>query len=205
MLTNCDARMEWVRPPALESESLKSLHPDALAVSDFALEAHVPGRYVAATTRDIVAFHWVGDAERSAIQLLEQLLDRQTASRTKPASAIHVVHQRVGLPNGEVRGALISLLEAYARSMGCVGVALLGTGFWASAMRSALTGIRMIVPMGALPMRFAQGLDDLLPWFCSTHQERTGHALQPASLQATLHQLRDLAEGPAPKQLTRSG
>ena len=182
-----------------------SLHPAALGAGDFALEAHVPGRYVAATTRDIVAFHWVGDAERSAIQLLEQLLDRQTASRTKPASALHIVHPRVGLPNAEVRGALISLLEAYARTMGCVGVALLGTGFWASAMRSALTGIRMIVPMGALPMRFAQDVDELLPWFCATHQERSGHALHPASIQAVLHELRDLAEGPATKQLTRSG
>ncbi|HKO94476.1 MAG TPA: hypothetical protein VJU61_25155 [Polyangiaceae bacterium] len=182
-----------------------SLHPDALPKGDFALEAHVPGRYVAATAGDIVAFHWVGDAERSAIQQLELLLEKQTASRTKPASALHIVHPRVGLPNAEVRGALISLLEGYARTMGCVGVALLGTGFWASAMRSALTGIRMIVPMGALPMRFAQDVDELLPWFCATHQERTGRALHPASIQAVLHQLRDLAEGPATRPLTRSG
>jgi len=172
------------------------LRHDALAVGGLALEAHVPGRYVAATLPELVAFHWVGDAERSGIQCLEQLLDRQSANRTKPVSALHVVHERVGLPNAEVRGALISLLEAYARTMGCVGVALLGTGFWASAMRSALTGIRMIVPMGALPMRFVQGVDEVVPWLCATHQERTGQALNPASIHFALTQLRDVAEGP---------
>lgn len=164
---------------------------------DLVLEAHVPGRYVAATVREIVTFYWAGDAERSSMQFLAQVLDKLTANGTKHASALHVVHERVALPNAEVRGELISMLQDYARITGCVGVVLLGSGFWASAMRSALTGIRMIMPMGAPPLKFAQSVDEILPWFCATHEERTGLAPNPAQLGGALKHLRDLAEGPA--------
>jgi hypothetical protein len=169
----------------------------ALGVTDLVLlAAHVPGRYVAATVRDVVAFYWVGDAERNAMQFLAQLLDKQTAGRTKQASALHVVHERVALPDADVRGELMAMLQDYTGVTGCVGVVLLGTGFWASAMRSALTGVRMIAT-GAPPMKFAQSVEEIMPWFCTTHEERTGSTLQPSQLTSALHHLRDLGESPA--------
>jgi hypothetical protein len=183
------------RPPGLESSSSMRPSHAAPGVSDLVLEAHVPDRYVAATMDGVVAFYWVGDADRSAMQFLGQLLDKQTAGRTRHASAVHVVHERVALPDADVRGELMAMLQDYSSITGCVGVVLLGTGFWASAMRSALTGVRMVA-MGAPPMKFAQSVEEIVPWFCATHEERTGSAIHPSRITSALHHLRRLGEGP---------
>jgi hypothetical protein len=166
----------------------------APGVANLALEAHVPGRYIAATVGQVITFYWSGDADRSSMKFLDQLLEKLTAGHKKPASAVHVVHERVSLPDAAVRSDLMELMQRYAPTTGCFGIVLLGAGFWASAMRSALTGVRMLTP-GAPPMKFAQSVDEVLPWFCVTHQERTDQALDAAQLSAALRYLRETAEG----------
>jgi hypothetical protein len=166
----------------------------ATGTDGFVLEAHAPGRYVAATCPSIVAFYWLADAEREGVQLLEQLCEKQTAARTLPASAIHVVHARAGLPNAELRNSLIASMRRFADVTCCLGVVLLGAGFWASAMQSALTGVRMVVPSAGAQMRFGNSADEIVPWLVATHAKRTGDHLSEAQLVSMVQRLRILGD-----------
>jgi hypothetical protein len=160
------------------------------------LEAHVPGRYVAATSQSIIAFYWLGDAEPEGVQRLDQLCEKQTAGRTRPFSAVHVVHAGAGLPTAEVRNGLIAIMRRYADVTCCLGVVLLGAGFWASAMQSALTGVRMVVPSGGAQMRFGTTSNEIIPWLASAHAKRTGERLGEAQLLSMVQQLRKLGDAP---------
>jgi uncharacterized membrane protein len=49
------------------------------------------------------------------------------------------------------------MMASFAGATVCVGVPLMGNGFWASAMQSLLTGMRLVAPPRLWTMRFASG------------------------------------------------
>jgi hypothetical protein len=157
------------------------------------VEAHEVGRYAAGTAPGLIVFSWTDDARVETIQFLEQLCEKQSAGRTRCLSALHVIHPGVGLPSSDVRAALVAAMKRYADVIACMGVVLLGAGFWASAMQSALTGIRMLAPVGASQLRIAGSCEEILPWLIAGHEERTGERLSEAVLLSSLEQLSNLA------------
>lgn len=167
----------------------------ALTSEPFLLEAHVANRYAAGTARGLIVFSWVDDATPDAIQLLEQLCEKQSAGRTRCVSALHVIHPRVGLPGSEVRGALVAAMKRYANVLGSMGVVLLGAGFWASAMQSALIGIRMLAPVGGSQLRVASSLEEIVPWIVAGHESRAGERLGEGLLYGAADQLLSLDRG----------
>src|SRR5689334_3201036 len=136
----------------------------AAGFEPFTLEAHVAGRYAAGSIRNAIVFSWQDDAAVETIQLLEQLCEKQTAARTRCVSALHIIHPAVGLPSADVRSALVSAMKRYSDVLGCMGVVLQGAGFWASAMQSALIGIRMLAPVGGSQLRVSASLEEIVPW-----------------------------------------
>lgn len=168
------------------------------------IEGHVRGRYVAATMRNLLIFYWASDGTIDGTQLLASVVDKQTANRTRRASAIHVIHQRVGLPDGAVRAALQSNMARYAEVTACLGIIMLGAGFWASALQSALTGIRMVAPTGSSVMRFGQTPESVVPWFAREHAERTGALVGASSLLTAIALLQRAGEEGTEQRLRES-
>ena len=164
----------------------------APGVEPFVVEAHVPGRYAAGTARSLIVFSWVDDAAVDTIQYLEQLCEKQSLGRTRCVSALHVIHPGVGLPSADVRVALVAAMKRYADVLGHMGVVLLGAGFWASAMQSALTGIRMLAPVGGSQLRIASSAAEIVPWLVSGHEKHTGERLNDTLLHAAFEQLSGL-------------
>lgn len=161
----------------------------------FTVEAHVPGRYVGATAGNLIAFYWIADADLEGARFLHRVCEKQTQGRTRIASAIHIVHPRVSLPSAEVRSQLVASMEAFSEVTCGIGVVLLGTGFWASAMRSALTGIRMVIRTGASQMRFGQSPGEIIAWLASTHESATDEPLGTADPHVVVQQVCALAGG----------
>lgn len=159
---------------------------------------HVPARFVAGTMRNLVLFYWLADGTSEGVQTLDRLIDVQTAGHTRMASALHIIHGRVGLPDAEVRSGLHATMRRSADYFSCIGVVMLGAGFWASAIQSALTGIRMLTPTGNALMRFGATPASLADWFVAQHAERTGERLSEQQLLAAAEKLRDVGDAAYP-------
>lgn len=163
------------------------------SVEPFVVEAREVGRYAAGTARGLIVFAWADDATVETIQFLAQLCEKQSAGRTRGFSALHVIHPGVGLPSSEVRAGLVAAMKRYSDVLARIGVVLLGAGFWASAMQSALTGIRMLAPVGVSQLRISSSCDDVIPWLMAGHEERTGERLSEALLLSAFQQISNLA------------
>lgn len=104
-------------------------------------------------------------------------------------SFIHIAHDGAGLPDAGARHALSQMMAEFANVTVCVGVLLLGNGFWASAMQSALTGLRLLAPPRRWQMRFAASSTDLAGWVAKLHEQRTQRAIEPAEIATLMDQL----------------
>ena len=72
-------------------------------------------------------------------------LDEHSATFVKShpegVSAIHIISANTPLPDADVREMLKKLTDKYAKSIACVSHVVEGSGFWASALHSFLTGL----------------------------------------------------------------
>jgi hypothetical protein len=68
---------------------------------------------------------------------------------------------------------------------GCVGIVVGGTGFWASAIRGLITGLRS-ASSREYPLKLAGSIDELVSWLPEPHFKRTGIALDPAEFARAL-------------------
>jgi hypothetical protein len=163
------------------------------------ITAHVPERFVAGTLANVVLFYWTGDGTIESVQVLERLIEQQTAGFTRKASAMHLIHQRVSLPDAQVRAGLVAAMKRAADFTGCIAIVMLGGGFWASAIQSALTGMRMLAPTGSSTMRFGSNPAALSDWFVTEHAERTGERISEQQLLTAAEQLRSAGDAAYPR------
>lgn len=153
--------------------------------------AEVPGRYVAATLRNVILWYWVGDGTVEGMEALEQVWLKLNVHHQR-ISAIHVIRQGVGVPSAPVRKVLTRCMETYAEQTAVLSVVMLGAGFWASALQSALTGIRMMVPARDSQMRFGRDVQSLQGWFTQEHERSSGVRVDEVLLMLSLEQLMSL-------------
>jgi hypothetical protein len=157
--------------------------------------AHIEGSYVAGRMRNVGLFYWMTAGTLSGVDALNELCEELSHGRKQPFSAIHVMRQRLGLPDADVRQALAASMKKYADVTCCLGIITLGAGFWVSALQGAVTGIRMLAPVGSSLLRFVQRPEDLRGWFVSEHATRTGQKLDEPRVLAGVQQLLELGDG----------
>ena len=76
----------------------------------------------------------------------------------------------------------MSAASALAQHIAGVGVLLSGGGFWASALRSALSGILQNLPTARIPLRFFGAPEPLAEWLAPIHEHKTLTRLDPVTL-----------------------
>jgi hypothetical protein len=157
--------------------------------------ANEAGHYVGGRLRNVVAFYWLSSGTLPGVEALNQVCEDVSAARTRPFSAIHIVRADVGLPDTSVRKALGALMKRYVDVVCCVAVVTPGAGFWVSALQSAITGIRMLAPVGGSMLRFVPNPADLRGWFVDEHMARTGESLDEARVIEALSELLALGDG----------
>ena len=138
------------------------------------------------TWKNVGVVVWCSQATASAVRHLAQFTQTMREQPTK-TSAIHIVHEGAGLPLPEAREALVKLLREKSDHLAGLAVVIGGSGFWASTMRSAITGMGMLSPRST-EMRLHGTIGEVLQWLPRAHRERTGITLESAALVQVLQE-----------------
>lgn len=156
---------------------------------DWQCVGETPGIHRVMGWRNIAMVAWRGrpngPATRELGNITKRLLDA-LGTETK-ISYIHLVPVGLGLPDSDGRAALHEITNSYGQHTACVGVIVSGSGFWASAVRGIVTSVQVIAPR-SVELRIHGDSSQLLEWFPSEHELRTGVAIQGAELRLTIEQ-----------------
>jgi hypothetical protein len=76
-------------------------------------------------------------------------------------------------------------MRDYADQIGCVAVVLGGGGFWASALQSFITGMRLVAPR-SYDLRVHEHTDEVASWLPAVHHKRTNVMVDPHELRTVL-------------------
>lgn len=163
--------------------------------SELSLLARERGAYGFYRIQNVAINTWSSQPTASAVEVLGQLTERSLSECPDGIASIHWIESGAGLPTAEARQGLGEIAKRYSKHLHCVGVMLEGSGFWASALRSALTGIVLLSPR-EYPLRFAGDSAELVDFVIQTLKQRTAKAPEPERLRRTLDEvLRQLREG----------
>lgn len=148
--------------------------------------AYEAGHYTIATWKGVGIVHWMAQANGAAVRRVHELFESLVDAHPRGVSFIHVVREGAGLPDPEARRALAEMMASFAGETVCVAVVLLGSGFWASALQSLLTGMRLVAPPRPWTMKFSSRISDVSKWLPELHERRTQEALESGELHAAI-------------------
>jgi hypothetical protein len=130
----------------------------------------VPGAWSFGVWKNFVIGVWSKGGTAPAVQSLAK------TSRTfkERYTSVHIIKNGAGLPTSDGRAALVELLKERTGKLACVTVVLLGSGFWASAVQSMVTGLHMLAPSGSMKLRICETLEEAALWLSKEHGPMTG-------------------------------
>ena len=140
--------------------------------------------------RDVNITVWHRGADVAAVNAVEPAVTSRFERFTK-VSVVHLIMHTAGLPSGAARTALAGQARKWPGRMAAVAVVIEHGGFFASAMRSAITGIQMVLVKPDFPVRMFSNAREAADWLPAHHAERTGHALDAAALFSALQAARE--------------
>ncbi len=155
------------------------------------LEVHDQGpRHRVAALGDTMIQVWSGPIPMEAIVATGESHRRIRASGFDKVCVFAVTEGGIELPSAEVRRASGELMRDNRPELGCNAVVVPAAGFWASAARSALTGI-FLIGSGGVPTKVFSEIAPACAWHAA-HAVAT----DPAALEAAVEELRaELAAG----------
>lgn len=147
-----------------------------------------PGQHAFYTWQNIMITCWSQRATGPAIEKVAQYRERMDREHPEGVSVIYLIANEAGLPTPEARAGVRELMARFSRKRACLAILIEGEGFWASAMRAAITGVRVLVPLN-FPMQIFGRVNELAAWLPERHAQQTGVYVAPAELGGVLEQL----------------
>jgi hypothetical protein len=151
-----------------------------------------PGRFSFWALHNITIAVWHDQPTRDAVLRLQQAAEARAKLHPEGVSDVHVVVGPIALPDDHTRQALIRISKLAVPYLAAVGVIVGGSGFWASTMRSLITGIRVLLP-GTFEFGLFGTTEELVRWLPGVHAKRTGLQLDAAVLKRALEFVRQNA------------
>jgi len=143
-----------------------------------------PGSVRIGRFKNLIIGAWFGPPNDGAVRTLLSIMKTLHRGSAEVRSYVHLLPDQVPLPDAKAREGLSYLMNHYEQHIACVGVVIAGTGFWASAMRSAVGGLRILVRT-PFDFRMESSAEDVSSWLPDSHAKRTG-------VRITAHELREL-------------
>jgi hypothetical protein len=143
-----------------------------------------PGVLVVSAWKNVGICTWVSGAVGPAVDTLSAAMPRVMTSERR-GSWIHLIRDKAALPDAAARSGFVRMMAEREAELGCVAVVVGGTGFWASAMRNAVIGLRVFAPR-KFELRLHGAIDEVIEWLPAAHEKATGVHLSPATLQRLL-------------------
>jgi hypothetical protein len=128
---------------------------------------------------------WHATPEADAVERLRLISERRRKHYPMGVSAVHLVKGQFELPDGPTRDAFVRVVREGEGALAAVAVVISGSGFWASAVRSLLTGVR-VVARGSFDMGLHTSLEECIKWLPAKHSARTGITLPLDRLERAL-------------------
>jgi hypothetical protein len=132
---------------------------------------------------NVVIAHWYGKPTGAAAKTLWTLTDQllQDVGAATKFSFVHIVANEVAMPDSQAREVLVEAARTQEARIGIAALVVNGTGFWASALRGVATSITILLPK-TVQVRICGSPAELIPWFPTEHERRTGVSLDPDAL-----------------------
>jgi hypothetical protein len=162
--------------------------------SDFVLVDEEPGMFVFATYANVNMFIWSGFATGAITDRLEQHVARQVPMNPYGLSTVHVMTDTAGPPTPEARRGFAETGRRWEKSIIAVSLVIEREGFWGSALRSAVTGIQMLLRRADYPIHVHASIAETAAWLPSKHLARSGVKLDPSELLRALQGARSYAK-----------
>jgi hypothetical protein len=135
---------------------------------------------------------WTGRASLAMVMRLDELSPPFATAHPRGFSSVHIIAQGTPLPDRDVRNALRNLTNKYAKNIGCVCHVVEGAGFWASALRSFLTGFHF-GPREPFDLHICATLEMAAQHVPQPHSQRTGVFVATNEFEAALKAVRSRA------------
>jgi len=129
----------------------------------------------------------IGVWSKRGTAIAVQTLAKTSRSFNTKYTSVHIIKSGAALPTPEGRAALGDLLKERSGKLACITVVLLGSGFWASAVQSMITGLHMLTGR-AMKLRICETLDEAAVWLAKEHPELTGVPVTAAELRAVFEE-----------------
>jgi hypothetical protein len=153
-----------------------------------------PGACCTGSWANLTITRWQGRGTGPAVERVAKVSAEVRAQYPSGISSVHLIVEGAGLPTPEGREGLVRLMNAHADQLACVAVVVGGTGFWASAIRSLITGMRAMSSR-AYELRLVGHIDEVVSWLPAPHAARSGITLAPADLARVLGAASDWEAG----------
>ena len=132
-----------------------------------------PGAFIFGSWRNVFIGVWESQATTAAVDRMIRATAPLNELYPGGRSTIHYVAHGAGLPTAEVRNHFVDALKNNAENLACVAVVVVGTGFWTSALRSFVTGLRWLSPR-SFDFRMNKTSEEVAKWLPVEHAKRTG-------------------------------
>lgn len=127
---------------------------------------------------------WWTQATAEAVQRVARLT-REVCVEHGRMSNVHLIRDGALVPTPQARNGFVRMMKEHAEQLANVAVVVGGSGFWASMMRSAVTGMRFVSPR-TFELRLHAAPQEIVDWLPQAHLARCGNSLPGAALAEVL-------------------
>jgi hypothetical protein len=152
-----------------------------------------PGVYVFATHANVNILAWAGGATGAITARYADIVARQVPASPRGLSTVHVMTPLSVPPTPEARRTFADVAKRWESSIMCASLVIEREGFWGSAMRSAITGIQLLLAPGDYPIKVHANVAECAAWLPRNHFARCGVRIDPAAFLEAMEAARRLA------------
>jgi len=122
----------------------------------------------------IVIWHAMPGPE--SVERLRVVSARRRQQYPHGLSVVHIIKGQFELPDAPTRDAFVRLVKEAEGALLVLAVVITGMGFWASAVRSLVTSIR-VLSRGSFDLGLHSSIEEVVRWLPGKHSQRTGTPL----------------------------
>ena len=153
-----------------------------------------PGRFRYCSWLNLTIGVWSDQATEEAARSVLELSKQMVQEHSFGHSSVVFVLDGAPAPTPAANRLFAHLYDDKVSDLACMAIIIEGEGFWASSIRSAITGLRMSVP-GAMQLRVSNHIDHVVEWLPAEHCRRTGVSISAPELRHALETCRRLGTG----------
>lgn len=141
------------------------------------------------TWKNVIVAIWTTQATGPLVSVLSEITIEFSKAHPERFSLVHVIGRGPPLPTAEARDLFVRETRKHSKDLACVGTVLEGSGFWASAVRSFIVGIRFVVPR-TFDIQTYASIAEVAAWLPAPHAAKTGVTIDRREFERALLALR---------------